>query len=79
MAKKLHHMEIHPGENGSHVVEHHMTRDLTHKSGSGVMYEEPEVKKHAFGGDSHAEMLHHIAKELNLKHKLVEDTDDDGE
>lgn len=67
MAKnKLHHIEIHPADNG-HTVESHFER--VSKGKSNAFYEMPPVEKHVFGNDEHEKMLNHISSVLNVKHE----------
>lgn len=73
MAKfQLHHMEIHPTENGGHVVEHHFkSMPSKGRDGIGMSYQEPQ--KHSFGADEHAKMMEHVHESLGLKNEPEED------
>lgn len=62
MKHELHHMEIHPAENGGHTVQHHYKMKSAGKSGAFMERAEPEA--HAFGPEQHAAMMKHIAKHL---------------
>ena len=64
MEKKheLHHMEIHPAENGGHTVQHHFKS----KRGKGPFMEHPEPEHHVFGPEDHEKMMSHISEHLGL-------------
>lgn len=67
MAKMLHHIEIHPAENGGHTVSHHyreMSRDPKAHSGVSMMHHEPET--HVFGKEEGHDMLAHVANHLKI-------------
>ena len=64
MAHKLHHMEIHPAENGGHMVMHHFAHSM---SKNGAVMSMPEPERHVFGPEQGHEMLAHLANELKLK------------
>jgi hypothetical protein len=57
--KKLDHIEIKPvkGENGGHMVTHHMQND-------GMAYKQPEV--HMFGKEEGSDMMAHLSKALKV-------------
>lgn len=68
MAKKMHHIEIHPAENGGHTVQHHFHHEMR-RSGSahsGMMMDQPEAEHHVFGPDEGHEMLAHVANHLHI-------------
>lgn len=58
-AKSLHHLEIHPTENGGAVIQHHFSHD------NG--YHEPE--HYAFGKGEGKKAMAHIAKHANIEHE----------
>ena len=60
---ELHHMEIHPAENGGHVVEHHFKPKMQ-KSGAFMEHKEPE--KHVFGPTQGAKMVSHLKEHLGI-------------
>lgn len=67
---EMHHMEIHPAENGGHTVMHH----FKHKaSKSGAFRETPEPEHHVFGPNEGHEMLAHVANHLGVKEMPAEE------
>ena len=67
--KELHHLEIHPSENGGHAV-HHIYKMKQGKSAAFMEREEPEV--HTFGPEQHGEMMAHVANHLGIEHEQPE-------
>lgn len=57
-SKVLHHLQVQKAEEGGHVVEHHYEND-------GMTFHKP--KTYVFGADEGADMLHHIAKHMNVE------------
>lgn len=79
MAKKLHHLEIHPGSpndgkfHGA-TVEHHFEREMGHNSARGMYMDDPPTEKHMFGDDQGHDMLAHIANHMAIpEHKPEHD------
>ena len=68
MAKKLHHIEIHPAENGGHTVQHHYKEEMSRSrdAHAGMMMRHVEPEHHVFGPDEGHEMLAHVANHLNV-------------
>ena len=69
--KELDHLEVHPGENGGHMVRHVFKRQVVNRKGamSGGMYSErPDDEEHDFGpgGPQEHAMMAHIAKALDF-------------
>ena len=57
--KRIHHLEIHNGEDGGHRVVHHFHDD-------GMAYYPP--KEHMFGKDEGHEVMAHVAKHAGIEH-----------
>lgn len=55
--KRLSKIELKEGEDGGHVVTHHFAED-------GLQYHKP--KDYVFGNDEGADLLHHVAKCMNV-------------
>ena len=60
---ELHHIEIHPAENGGHTVEHHYKPTSTK---SGAFMERPEPEIHVFGKSEHNKMISHLKEHLGI-------------
>lgn len=67
--KKLDHLLVRKAEEEGHVVEHHFEND-------GMSYHKP--KTYVFGADEGADMLHHIAKHMNVAGPKDGVGDDEG-
>jgi hypothetical protein len=67
--KQLHHMEVHEGEDGGHLIVHHYHED-------GIMHHMP--KEFMFGREEGHEAMKHIAKHMHFEHK-GELMDEDGD
>ncbi|MBV8208212.1 MAG: hypothetical protein JO041_15610 [Acidobacteria bacterium] len=61
---ELHHLEIHPAENGGHTVEHHFK--MKH-SKSGAFITHPDPERYSFGPEEGHKMLAHTANTLGIQ------------
>jgi hypothetical protein len=64
--KRLHHLEVHRGEDGGHRIVHHYHDD-------GMAYHPP--KEHLFGKDEGPEVMAHIAKHAQIEHEPESDAE----
>jgi hypothetical protein len=70
--KVLHHIEVHKGENGGHLITHHFDNGLP-----GEGYHEPEM--HPFGKDEGTAALSHIATTMEIKRNESDAGEAEGE
>ena len=61
---EIHHIEIHPADNGGHMVEHHYKAAPASKSGAFMEHKEPE--RHSFGPKESKGMMNHLKEHLGL-------------
>lgn len=61
---KLHHLEVHPAENGGVMIQHHFSE-------YGGKYKAPE--NHVFSEDEGHKALEHIAKHADISHGGIEE------
>lgn len=62
--KALHHIEVHHGKNGGHVVKH--VFEMKFKDGDGAYGPAPEPEEHVFGASEGKEALAHIQKHAKI-------------
>jgi hypothetical protein len=81
MAKKLHHIEIHPAENGGHTVQHHFHHEMRRNRDShvGMTMSAPEPEHHVFGPHEGHQMLAHVANHLQIPESGPAETEPDGD
>lgn len=64
---KMHHMEIHPTEDGGHIVEMHMTTPPTMEGHRMASFGERKVEKHVFGKGDGPKMMAHVSENCGMK------------
>ena len=62
--KEIAHIEIHPVEEGGHIVEHHYKPASSSKS--GAFMDRPEPTKHVFGKGEGKAMMNHLSEHLGI-------------
>ncbi len=61
--KELDHIQIHTGEDGGYVAEHHYKED-------GMMFHKP--KQYVFGADEGKDLMEHVRKHMHVNDKADE-------